>query len=82
MAVLDDRVERAFNRLREELSLFRVANDRLDRRLAVAMKPARTLFGIRAPQRIRFARNVIAWFARWRYPRSRESRAAARRVDD
>ncbi len=60
MAALDDRVERAFNRLREELGLFRVANDRFDRRLAAAMKPATTHFGTS------FIRNVIAWFTRWR----------------
>ena len=82
MAPLDDRIEKVFGRLREELNQFRLANDRFDRRLAAAMKPAMTLFGIRVSQPRGFARNVLAWFTRWRHPRIREGRTAARRLDD
>ena len=65
MAPLDDRIEKAFGRLREELSQFRLANDRFDQRLAAALNPAMTLFGIPVPQPITFARKVLAWFTRW-----------------
>ena len=82
MAALDDRIEKAFGRLREELSLFRLANDRFDRRLAAAMNPAITLYGIRVPQPISFARAVRGWLIRCRNFWIRKNRNAARRVDE
>ena len=54
MAVLDDRFERACERLREELELFRLANDRF------------TKAGVSIRQGSFFARAVRGWLARWR----------------
>ena len=66
MATLDDRPDRALDRLREELRLLRLANNRLDQRLAAAAKPRSTLLGIRVPDPIGFVRKVIAWLTRSR----------------
>ena len=82
MAALDDRIEQALGRLREELSQLRLANGRLDRRLSTALNPAFIVAGIRVPRPMILARNVLAWFARWRHPRIREGRTIAGRVDD
>ena len=59
-------VDQALNRLQKELKLFGLASDRLDRRLAVAMKPATIIFGFRMPRPIRFARKIFSRFAWWR----------------
>ncbi len=72
MAALDDRVEEAFDYLREELRLFRLANERFDRALA----------DTRVPQLSIFARKVRGWFTRWRNFWIRKNRNAARRVDE
>ena len=82
MAALDDRIEKAFGHLREELRQFRQANDKFDRRLAAAMNPAITLYGIRVPQPISFARAVRGWFTRCRNFWIRKNQNAARRVDE
>ena len=60
MAVLDDRVEEAFDHLREELRLFRLANDRFDRVLAAGKKPTITHSDTRVHQLSIFARHSCA----------------------
>lgn len=74
MAALDDRIEQALGRLREELHRLRLANDSLDRRLATALNPAFIVRGIHVPRPIILARNVLAWFTRWRHPSKRKFR--------
>ena len=82
MAVLDDRVEEAFDHLREELRLFRLANDRFDRVLTAGKKPTITHTDTRVPQLSIFAQTVRGWFTRWRNFWIRKNRNAARRVDE
>ena len=83
MAVLDDRVEEAFDHLREELRLFRLANDRFDRVLAGGKKRTMTHSDPRAPQLSVIARTVRGWFTRWRnFWIRKNNRNTARRMDE
>ena len=76
MAVLDDRFERARERLREELELFRLANDRFTEALGGKAKPAITKGVVSIRQGSFFVRTVRGLLTRWRDFWTRKDRNA------
>ena len=76
MAVLDDRFERACERLREELEQFRLTNDRFTEALAGKPKPTITKGDNSIRQGSFFVRTVRGLLARWRDFWTRKDRDA------